>query len=278
MSEPAPPAEKLVLCPYCGGAQHGGDRCKSCGGLFEPLSRRATQIAMGPWYIRDKASPFRPGCSYDILKRMAEAGKIKPTTVMRGPTTKQFWSVARNVPGIAHLVGYCHACGAHTAPSEPKCPMCATSFAEPRKRNELGLAYKTDAEAQRAQELLDMELRGEVPPEVKPPAVTPVVAGQTPGTSPGPPPTTRSDLLSEVLDLSGDMTSPAPAPTAPGAAGTSINFGPAQTPPAGQPAFDIAPTGPVPGGGGGLSPVIWVLLGLNLLVALAVVAFVLLNR
>jgi len=261
--------EKLILCPYCGSTQHGGDRCKTCGGLFEALSRRATQIAMGPWYIRDKSNPFRPGCSYDILKRMAEGGKIKPTTVLRGPTTKQFWSIARNVPGIAHLVGYCHSCGSHTAPNEPKCPSCSTSFAEPRRRNELGIAYKTEQDAQRAQEILDMELRGQSPPASDTSAAPP----QNPA-----PATTRGDLLSEVLDLSGDMSS-SPLPQGSAPAGASINFGPAGDRPVGEPAFDIAPTGPVPGGGGGgLSPAIWILLALNLVVAGAVVAFVILNR
>src|SRR5690348_425633 len=101
---------KLVLCPYCGHAQPAADRCEECRGLFEPLSRRATQISMGPWFIRDKANPFRPGCSYEVLRKQIAAGKIKPTTVLRGPTTRQFWSVARNVPGVAHLLGYCHRC------------------------------------------------------------------------------------------------------------------------------------------------------------------------
>ena len=45
MSEASSGKEKLVLCPYCGHAQFGGDRCQACAGLFEPLSRRATQLA-----------------------------------------------------------------------------------------------------------------------------------------------------------------------------------------------------------------------------------------
>ena len=101
---------RLTLCPYCGNTQSGGDKCGQCGGLFEPLSRKATQISMGPWYIRDPRMPFRPGCSFVVIKRQAKAGKIKSTTVLRGPTTRQFWSVARNVPGVAHLIGYCHDC------------------------------------------------------------------------------------------------------------------------------------------------------------------------
>ena len=59
---------KIILCPYCGNTQKTPDRCEGCGGLFEPLSRKATQIKMGPWFIRDKNNPFRPGCSYEVLR------------------------------------------------------------------------------------------------------------------------------------------------------------------------------------------------------------------
>jgi len=150
--------EKLILCPYCGATQTGGDRCKVCGGLVEPLSRRATQISMGPWYIRDKKVPFRPGCSYDVLVKQIKAGRVKPTTILRGPTTRQFWSVARNVAGLAHLLGYCHRCGAHVKAADKKCHACGEPFVEPRDRNELGLLYTTEKEAAAAQRALDREI------------------------------------------------------------------------------------------------------------------------
>ncbi len=159
--EPAArPAPKVMLCPYCGHAQHKADRCTACGGLFEPLSRKATQIAMGPWYLRDLRNPFRPGCSYDVLVRMIATGKIKSTTVLRGPTTRQFWSIARNVPGIAHLLGYCHACGKHVDPANlpSHCPHCNAPFKKVRQRNELGLQFATRQDAEAAQRALDREL------------------------------------------------------------------------------------------------------------------------
>ena len=54
----------------------------------------AGRISMGPWYIRDKNRPFRPGCSYEVLLKQVRSGKIKGSTVIRGPTARQFWSVA----------------------------------------------------------------------------------------------------------------------------------------------------------------------------------------
>lgn len=274
MAEPTGVTEKLVLCPYCGHAQQGGDRCQDCGGLFEPLSRRATQIAMGPWYIRDKARPFKPGCCYDIVKRLAETGRIKPTTVMRGPTSKQFWSIARNVPGVAHLVGYCHACSAHVSPNEPKCPDCGAMFGEPRNRNELGISYKTEADAQRAQRELDAELRGEKADEAS-------SSGSWMSSEPMPT-APSSDLLAEVMNLTaGDSAAGAAATAgvtqAPRASSESIGK-PAPPEARGASAFDdIAPTGPLPEAGG-ISPIVWVLVALNIILISVVVVVVLITR
>lgn len=281
MSETAQAQEKLVLCPYCGHAQFGGDRCQVCQGLFEPLSRRATQIAMGPWTIRDKNNPFRPGCSYDIIKKMAQSGKLHAKTVMRGPTTKQFWSIARNVPGVSHLIGYCYQCGTHVSPVDARCGKCSAVFAEVRNRNELGLAYKNDEEAGRAQEILEAELRGEAPP-------APAVAASNKPSRPKPA-GKPGDLLSEVLDLSGDLNAPAPPASASAATkpvGSSIEFSPTSPAAADTPkptsAFDdmddVAPTGPVPRGGG-MSPVVLALVAANVLfVALFLVYLLVLRK
>lgn len=286
MSEATPAStEKLILCPYCGHAQYGGERCQACSGLFEPLSRRATQLAMGPWQIRDKNRPFRPGCCYDVLKNMAKAGKIKSTTVMRGPTTRQFWSVARNVPGVAHLVGYCHACGNHVSPSDAKCGDCHAIFKEPRDRDAMGLTYKTDEEAELGQTMLDAEIRGElVPPRQVPgPTKRPRPKAARPG-----------DLLSEVLDLSGDinpsptasssstaaaMSSAASAGSVPPTAAAIDFISPANTGQVAPPtsAFDIDPTRELPESGG-MSTLGLLMIGLNIIaIATIVVLWIMLR-
>ena len=161
-----PPAAKpsqgsATLCPYCGNVQISGDRCQNCKGLFEPLSRPATQICLGPWFIRDTRNPFKPGCSYDVIAKMVKGGKIKANSVMRGPTTMQFWQVARNVPGIAHLLGSCHECNTQVSPQDAACPKCGTAFDSLATRNELGLLYRTDEEARVAQDALDKQISGE---------------------------------------------------------------------------------------------------------------------
>jgi hypothetical protein len=130
----------LVLCPYCGSLSADARSCDQCGGYFDLLSRQRTQNGMGPWFIRDMGQPYRPGCSYETLRRMVARGRIRSDTVIRGPTTRQFWSFARNTPGVAHLMGCCHACHTRVEPSTPSCPNCNASFLVAGERQSLGLA------------------------------------------------------------------------------------------------------------------------------------------
>jgi hypothetical protein len=130
----------MVLCTYCGSLSTSTAKCTNCGGHFDLLSRQRTQNGMGPWYIRDQANPFHPGCSYETLRRLIERGRVRPDTVVRGPTTRQFWSFARNTPGVAHLLGSCHACHAEVSPGAASCPSCNASFIIASDRQHLGLA------------------------------------------------------------------------------------------------------------------------------------------
>ncbi len=131
--------KKIMICPYCGDTQPQTERCRACGGLFEPLSRQATHNAMGPWFIRDPARPFRPGCSYETLAKMIDRGQVTGQTILRGPTTRQFWTVARHVPGVAHLLGYCHNCDAHVAAADHGCHACGVPFGAYLDRDNMGL-------------------------------------------------------------------------------------------------------------------------------------------
>ncbi len=130
---------KVIICPYCGETQPAGERCRSCGGLFEPLSRQATHNAMGPWFVRDPGKPFQPGCSYETLVRMIDRGQITKYSIIRGPTTRQFWTVAKHVAGVAHLLGYCHNCDASVDPGDHGCHVCGQPFGAYLDRNYLGL-------------------------------------------------------------------------------------------------------------------------------------------
>jgi hypothetical protein len=153
--------EKFLLCPYCGHVQPAAARCVRCGGLFETLSRDATQTTMGPWFVRDAAQPFLPGCSYEVLVRQAQSGRLTGESIVRGPTTRQFWMFARHVPGVAHLVGLCHRCGSSVDPLGSACGSCGSVFVRPTQRNELGLQYPSPQAAAEAQRRI-REHRGRV--------------------------------------------------------------------------------------------------------------------
>ena len=130
---------KVLICPYCGETQTSAERCRSCGGLFEPLSRRATHNAMGPWFVRDPGKPFHPGCNYETLVRMIDRGQLSKYSIVRGPTTKQFWTVAKHVPGVSHLLGYCHNCDASVEAGDHGCHVCGVPFGAYLDHNHLGL-------------------------------------------------------------------------------------------------------------------------------------------
>jgi hypothetical protein len=128
-----------VLCPYCGSIQRGGEQCVRCKGLFEPLSRQATQNVMGPWQVRDEAQPFLPGVSHERIREMVSRGKIHRGTVLRGPTSRQFWSLACNTQGVAVLLGECHNCHAPVPTEGFMCKGCGAVLTCPTDRQHLGL-------------------------------------------------------------------------------------------------------------------------------------------
>ncbi len=281
MAEKTP---KAVLCPYCGHTQTTQtELCEVCHGLFEPLSRRATQIAMGPWYVRDAAIPFRPGCNYETLVKQIEAGRIRPTTVLRGPTTRQFWSVARNVPGVAHLLGYCHHCNEKVKPEDKRCPACHEPFRPVTERNELGLQYATEAEASAALRLLEAEQRKLAAPTAS------VSGSEVEGGSAAPakkaaPTMPGMDLLEEIIAPAARTAAEPPAANA----SRLLRMEPTP-PPADKPqALDFAPSSDAvspantespaaPAAPAGSSRTTWLLVTLNVLVLLLIVAVVMLR-
>ena len=130
---------KVVICPYCGESQPANDLCRACGGYFDDLSRQATHNDMGPWFIRNIRSPYQPGCSYETLIKLIERGQIDKYTIIRGPTSKQYWTIARRIPGLSHLLGYCHNCDAKVIPDDHGCAACGEPFGAYLERNLLGL-------------------------------------------------------------------------------------------------------------------------------------------
>src|SRR5690606_35092967 len=84
--------------------------------------------------------PFRPGCSFATVRKMIERGQIARRTILRGPTTRQFWTFADRTPSVANLLGMCHNCHAEVAPEAFLCAACGASFTPETDRQYLGLA------------------------------------------------------------------------------------------------------------------------------------------
>jgi hypothetical protein len=135
----ATPKLRNLICPFCGDLTADSGRCSHCHARFDPLSRQATQNEMGPWFIRDDSIPYRPGCSYSTIHRLIESGGIQANSVLRGPSTHQFWMLAKHTPGVAHLLGVCHSCGESVETDAFACKKCHAPFSTDRDRQHLGL-------------------------------------------------------------------------------------------------------------------------------------------
>jgi hypothetical protein len=132
-------SDALILCPYCGSRQAFATACGVCGGRFDAWSLAATQNDMGAWFVRDSKRPNFVGYSYATIVAAIRAGEIGRDAIVRGPSTRQFWTVARRAAGLAHLFGRCHACQGPVAAEGTDCNACGVSAHDWQDRNYLGL-------------------------------------------------------------------------------------------------------------------------------------------
>tara|TARA_B110000495_G_scaffold184547_1_gene181664 strand:- start:4063 stop:4752 length:690 start_codon:yes stop_codon:yes gene_type:complete len=138
--------QRILVCPVCGETQQETSVCKSCDNSLDTDGLLYAEGSIGPWSIRDPKSPFLPGMTYDHLAELARRGEVELHTILRGPTTRQLWKVARRVPGIAHILGRCHSCGEHVAAQDRSCGACKTPFLTYRDRNNFGVDLTVPSE------------------------------------------------------------------------------------------------------------------------------------
>ena len=140
--------QRILVCPICGVAQKETSVCRSCETPLDANGLLHAEGAVGPWWIRDTNRPFCPGMTYDHMVAMARKGEIERHSLLRGPTTRQLWTVARHVPGIAHILGRCHKCDMHVERKTRSCPKCNVPFLAYRDRNNLGLDNSDPSEGE----------------------------------------------------------------------------------------------------------------------------------
>ena len=164
-----------AMCPVCGYDKATGEECPECESIFSPADE-ATPVSLGPWFVHGKARAFKPGIGIDQLKKEIALGGVTGRTVLRGPTTSQFWVEAKSAPGIANLLGVCHACSAKVEPGAASCSACGVAFPSPGDDNTLGLKYPTVADTTAAQKELDDALAALGPAAFAPAAPKAVAA------------------------------------------------------------------------------------------------------
>jgi hypothetical protein len=139
VSSPSVTKAEAILCPYCGSRQKVCLACESCGGRFDAASLQATQNDMGSWFVRDSRRPHFVGYSYEAIVAAIRSGEIGRDQIVRGPSTRQLWTVARRAAGIAHLFGRCYACQGPVTSEDGSCITCGTRPSGFNDRNYFGL-------------------------------------------------------------------------------------------------------------------------------------------
>ena len=124
-------------CVYCGQIiPRVVDRCPHCRTSFSLAVRKASREIIGPWYYLDPRNPSGRGVTFETLIKMSEKGRVRPDSIIRGPTTHQDWMYAAETPRLAKYLGMCPHCFAEAKPEETYCASCQLNMnqrpAEPR--------------------------------------------------------------------------------------------------------------------------------------------------
>jgi hypothetical protein len=127
---PATVPSGKVVCPFCGSVNdrpsHDYDNtaCPRCSMADTPGTRQATRARLGPWFVRQTRNPAAPGMKFDTLMALVKRGQVTGQSVVRGPTTNQFWRFAAQVKGLSREFGLCYNCATPVDKAATICPQC----------------------------------------------------------------------------------------------------------------------------------------------------------
>ncbi|MDB5173676.1 MAG: hypothetical protein JWN51_2449 [Phycisphaerales bacterium] len=131
---PAPAIEAVAIrdglegrhvCPFCGSINDGtSPTCPRCTMENTPAARKATKPRIGPWYVLQSRNPAAPGMKWETLLAFVRKGRVKPQSIVRGPTTHQLWRFAAHVKGLSREFGICYSCGGAIGHTITVCPQC----------------------------------------------------------------------------------------------------------------------------------------------------------
>src|SRR5688572_1199605 len=113
------------VCPFCGSVNGVvGGPCPRCTMENTPAARKATKSRIGPWYVLQTRNPAAPGMRFETLIAFVKKGRVRPRSVVRGPTTHQLWRFAAHVKGLSREFGLCYSCGGSIETTANLCPQC----------------------------------------------------------------------------------------------------------------------------------------------------------
>src|SRR5579864_4761005 len=91
----------LHVCPFCGTVKDQPETpCGRCTMENTSATRQATKARIGPWYVMQTRNPAAPGMRFETLLAFVRKGRIKPRSIVRGPTTHQLWRFAAQIKGL----------------------------------------------------------------------------------------------------------------------------------------------------------------------------------
>lgn len=117
-----------TVCPFCAHIRTDPvGSCPKCTMEDTPSTRRSTGERIGPWFVLQRKNPTAPGLRLSVLLTLARRGHVTPKSIVRGPTTGQFWKFASQVKGLSSVFGICWHCGASVSPEATTCPKCRSA-------------------------------------------------------------------------------------------------------------------------------------------------------
>jgi len=198
-------------CVYCGKViERGVDRCPHCRISYSFAVRKASREVVGEWFYLDPRNPSGRGVTFETLIKMIEKGRIKPDSIVRGPTTHHDWMFAAEAPRLAKYLRLCPHCFAEARPEDTYCDACQMNM------NERPAEARPDAAPDAVKEpfhkaAYQMEERlaeaaGAEPTETPPPApaVGRPVPSSEPSPRPGPPRSPAAAAAAALADSAAD--------------------------------------------------------------------------
>jgi hypothetical protein len=114
-----------VVCPFCANTRSDSvGPCPRCTMEDTPATRRSTSERIGPWFVLQKRNPTAPGLRFSVLIMLARRGHVTQRSIVRGPTTQQFWRLASEVKGLSRVFGICWSCQGSVGQEAGKCVAC----------------------------------------------------------------------------------------------------------------------------------------------------------